>query len=138
MLSSLSCVDRARSVSSIRSTNLPCCAWRAINQLYSAVLAPPTCSDPVGDGAKRIRGFPALFAILLALSKTVLVASGRVAIFKREGMYDGARQASVVDRPISKYVCAMSKYFAPGVGRMSPRIARKELKVRNYTQLDSS
>lgn len=32
--------------------NLPF-VFLAINQLKRAVLAPPTCSDPVGDGAKR-------------------------------------------------------------------------------------
>ena len=31
-------------------------AWpRASNQLYKAVRAPPMCSAPVGDGAKRTR-----------------------------------------------------------------------------------
>ena len=45
-------VERSRSVSSIRSTSSPP-AWRASSQLNSAVRAPPMCSAPVGDGAKR-------------------------------------------------------------------------------------
>src|SRR5918992_5894185 len=36
----------------IRSTNSPP-EPRARSQLYSAVLAPPMCSTPVGEGAKR-------------------------------------------------------------------------------------
>ena len=47
-------VDRASSVSSRRSTNVP--PWpRASSQLNSAVLALPTCRCPVGLGAKRTR-----------------------------------------------------------------------------------
>src|SRR3954447_13032506 len=38
----------------MRSTNVPP-AWRAASQLYSAVRAPPMCSAPVGEGAKRTR-----------------------------------------------------------------------------------
>src|SRR5215471_5015067 len=45
-------VDRARSVSSMRSRNLPPW-WRAKSQLNSAVRAPPMCKNPVGEGAKR-------------------------------------------------------------------------------------
>src|SRR3989475_11269600 len=47
-----SSVERALSVSSIRRRNLPP-SLRAKSQLKSAVLAPPTCRYPVGDGAKR-------------------------------------------------------------------------------------
>src|SRR5262245_30695297 len=50
--STFSGVERSLSVSSIRSTNVPPDP-RARSQLYSAVRAPPTCSSPVGDGAKR-------------------------------------------------------------------------------------
>ena len=46
--------ERARSVSSMRSTKVPP-LWRASSQLKSAVRAPPTCRNPVGDGAKRTR-----------------------------------------------------------------------------------
>ena len=45
-------VERSRSVSSMRSTSSPP-QWRASSQLNSAVRAPPMCSAPVGDGAKR-------------------------------------------------------------------------------------
>jgi hypothetical protein len=47
---------RDASVSSIRSTSAPpdC---RATTQLKSADLAPPTWNMPVGDGAKRNRGW---------------------------------------------------------------------------------
>jgi hypothetical protein len=31
--------------------------WRAYNQLKINVLALPTCKNPVGEGAKRTRGF---------------------------------------------------------------------------------
>jgi len=31
--------------------------WRAYNQLKINVLALPTCRNPVGEGAKRTRGF---------------------------------------------------------------------------------
>src|SRR5438270_9271633 len=45
-------VDLTRSVSSMRSRNLP--PWcRANSQLKSAVRAPPMCRNPVGEGAKR-------------------------------------------------------------------------------------
>src|SRR5206468_3606173 len=47
-------VERALSVSSMRSRNLPP-SRRANSQLNSAVLAPPTCKYPVGDGANRTR-----------------------------------------------------------------------------------
>src|SRR5829696_6813387 len=50
--STFSAVERSRSVSSMRRTNSPP-EPRARSQLYSAVLAPPMCSTPVGDGAKR-------------------------------------------------------------------------------------
>src|SRR5229473_6605347 len=49
-----SSVERALSVSSIRSRNFPP-SRRANSQLNKAVLAPPTCRYPVGDGAKRTR-----------------------------------------------------------------------------------
>ena len=47
-------VERAVSVSSTRMMNLPPFFF-ARSQLKSAVRAPPTCSEPVGDGAKRVR-----------------------------------------------------------------------------------
>ncbi len=47
-------VDRSRSVSSMRSTKTPP-SFRAKSQLKRAVLAPPTCRYPVGEGAKRTR-----------------------------------------------------------------------------------
>ena len=47
-------VERSRSVSSIRRTSWPP-EPRARSQLYSAVLALPMCSAPVGDGGKRTR-----------------------------------------------------------------------------------
>src|SRR5690242_19274271 len=53
MIASTAClVDRARSVSSIRSRNLPPW-WRAKSQLKRAVRAPPIWRKPVGEGAKR-------------------------------------------------------------------------------------
>ena len=49
-----SSVERSASVSSMRRTNVP--SWpRASSQLKSAVRALPTCSWPVGLGAKRTR-----------------------------------------------------------------------------------
>ena len=51
---SASFVERATSVSSMRRTNVPP-APRASSQLKSAVRALPTCSCPVGLGAKRTR-----------------------------------------------------------------------------------
>ncbi len=45
-------VERSRSVSSMRSTIVPA-SWRASSQLNRAVLAPPMCRAPVGEGAKR-------------------------------------------------------------------------------------
>jgi hypothetical protein len=47
-------VERSRSVSSMRRTNVPPW-WRAKRKLKSAVRAPPTCRNPVGLGAKRVR-----------------------------------------------------------------------------------
>src|SRR4051812_17768404 len=52
MSSTFSGVERSRSVSSMRRTNWPPLP-RARSQLYSAVLAPPMCSTPVGEGANR-------------------------------------------------------------------------------------
>ena len=51
-----SCVERATSVSSMRSTNSPP-KWRANAHEYSAVRAVPRCRKPVGDGAIRVRIF---------------------------------------------------------------------------------
>src|SRR5206468_2593736 len=48
-----SSVERSRSVSSTRRMNLPPLR-RAYSQLKSAVRTPPTCSSPVGLGAKRV------------------------------------------------------------------------------------
>ncbi len=63
---SLSGVERSRSVSSIRSTNVPP-VWRATSQLNSAVRAPPTCRLPVGLGAKRTRAGPVTSGRSLAI-----------------------------------------------------------------------
>ena len=46
-------VDRSRSVSSMRRRNRPPRPL-AKSQLKSAVRAPPMCSAPVGEGAKRV------------------------------------------------------------------------------------
>src|SRR5690625_7019793 len=46
-------LERSRSVSSMRRTNCPPVA-RAASQANSAVLAPPICKSPVGEGAKRV------------------------------------------------------------------------------------
>src|SRR5262245_66119177 len=54
---------RAWSVSSMRSRNVPPIA-RAAAQLYIAVRAPPRCSGPVGDGAKRRRGEGLIIGVL--------------------------------------------------------------------------
>ena len=54
MAASDSRVDRSKSVSSMRSTNVPP-VRRASSQLKSAVRALPTCSCPVGLGANRTR-----------------------------------------------------------------------------------
>src|SRR3546814_2634195 len=53
MPAAYSSVDRAASVSSIRSKNRPP-FFRAQSQLWTAVRMLPTCSLPVGDGAKRV------------------------------------------------------------------------------------
>src|SRR6185437_14635153 len=55
MPSTISGVERSRSVSSILRTSVPP-SCRAKSQLNRAVRAPPTCKYPVGDGAKRTRG----------------------------------------------------------------------------------
>src|SRR3954454_21373803 len=47
------CVDRSRSVSSIRNSILPPC-FLEYSQLNSAVRAPPMWRKPVGEGAKRV------------------------------------------------------------------------------------
>src|ERR1700723_634939 len=49
-------VLRSTSVSSSRRIIVPP-LWRAYNQLKMKVRALPTCRNPVGDGAKRTRGF---------------------------------------------------------------------------------
>src|SRR6201987_3229063 len=53
MTRTASSVERSRSVSSTRRMNLPPLR-RAYSQLKSAVRTPPTCSRPVGLGAKRV------------------------------------------------------------------------------------
>ena len=52
--STFSGVERARSVSSIRRTNLPP-QWRAYSQQKSAVRTLPRCRTPIGLGANRVR-----------------------------------------------------------------------------------
>ena len=64
-----SLVERALSVSSIRSRNLPPW-WRANSQLNSAVRAPPICRKPVGEGAKRVTtGYRLRWSIFLACAQ---------------------------------------------------------------------
>src|SRR5579859_7519493 len=59
-------VERARSVSSRRSRNLPP-TCRAASQQTSAVRILPTCSRPVGEGAKRVMvGNPDVMTVPLA------------------------------------------------------------------------
>lgn len=53
--SSDSFVDLSMSVSSTLNTNLPSKEFLANSQLNKAVLAPPTCKFPVGDGANLTR-----------------------------------------------------------------------------------
>ena len=83
-------VDRASSVSSTRIKNLPP-VFFASNQLNSAVRAPPTCNEPVGDGANRTR----TGAILAAAIITTFPRRER--LLKRHGrlapMRAGARNA---------------------------------------------
>ena len=67
MLCSLSRVDLAVSVSSTRKMNFPF-VFFAYNQLNNAVLAPPTCKLPVGDGANRTRTVPSFGGILISTS----------------------------------------------------------------------
>src|SRR5215467_14191906 len=50
----ISSLERSTSVSSMRRMKTPFC-FRANSQSNRAVLAPPTCRYPVGDGAKRTR-----------------------------------------------------------------------------------
>src|SRR5262249_465852 len=50
----ISSLERSTSVSSIRRMKTPLC-FRANSQSNRAVLAPPTCRYPVGEGAKRTR-----------------------------------------------------------------------------------
>ena len=71
IFSSLSRVERAKSVSSIRNTNVPF-SLRANNQLNKAERAPPMWNGPVGLGAKRT--FMELMIIpLLHIQKRQLV-----------------------------------------------------------------
>eukprot|EP00966_Prymnesium_polylepis_P073966 1716429-Prymnesium_polylepis.1 len=53
-------VLRAVSVSSTRMMKSPLCCFAA-SHAKSAVRAPPTCSEPVGEGAKRVRTRPSAF-----------------------------------------------------------------------------
>mmetsp|Transcript_15232 Transcript_15232/g.43319 ORF Transcript_15232/g.43319 Transcript_15232/m.43319 type:complete len:220 (+) Transcript_15232:1173-1832(+) len=66
-------VDLALSVSSTRRIIFPPMFF-AKSQLKSAVLAPPTCSEPVGDGAKRTRTPPSLVAAAAASEETCAAA----------------------------------------------------------------
>src|SRR3954451_20343703 len=69
-------VERSRSVSSMRRTNVPP-SWRAASQLNSAVRGPPMCSAPVGEGAKRRRIAPdASFARRMLIGAHVSPAGG--------------------------------------------------------------
>src|SRR5215208_2709929 len=74
--STFSGVERSRSVSSMRSTSSP--PWRrARSQLYSAVRAPPMCSTPVGDGAKRTLTTAMLIGAHVSTAGGLVQAHGR-------------------------------------------------------------
>src|SRR5690606_16248787 len=69
-------VERARSVSSIRSRNFPPFR-RANSQLNKAVRAPPMCRNPVGEGAKRVTtGRAPLAAASAAVSLPLAIGPG--------------------------------------------------------------
>src|SRR5215213_2693936 len=62
----------------MRRTNVPFCP-RARSQLYSAVLAPPMCSAPVGDGANLTLIFSMLVGGHISASGGLVAAHSRAA-----------------------------------------------------------
>src|SRR4051812_37087341 len=80
----------------MRRTSVPP-AWRAASQLYSAVRAPPMCSAPVGEGAKRTRmDGPALYSppgLGTRLEDHVDRRLGRAAHAREAGLGQHAAQA---------------------------------------------
>src|SRR4029077_1740268 len=66
----------------MRSTRVP--PWpRAKSQLYSAVLAPPMCRAPVGDGAKRTRTGIDGSELILLIGAHVSTGGGLVRAIER-------------------------------------------------------
>src|SRR4051794_25937926 len=90
-------VERSRSVSSMRSTNVPP-SWRAASQLNSAVRALPMCSAPVGEGAKRTRiATDASFARAMLIGAHVSPAGGPAKAVER-GEEQGAQAIQIFNQ----------------------------------------
>src|SRR5882762_10896103 len=106
-------VERALSVSSMRSRNFPP-SRRAKSQLKSAVRAPPTWRYPVGEGAKRSRGF-GLLVISDSRMKSGSTLEARTRRAEREGFEPSIR--------VSTYAGLANRCLKP-LGHLSWRISR--------------
>src|SRR3954447_23017044 len=80
----------------MRSTNVPP-AWRAASQLYRAVRAPPMCSAPVGEGAKRTRMTPILESPAMLIGAHVSPAGGPAKAVER-GRAKGCRAIQIFNQ----------------------------------------
>src|SRR5882762_5843460 len=105
-------VERALSVSSMRSRNFPP-SRRAKSQLKSAVRAPPTWRYPVGEGAKRSRGF-GLLVISDSRMKSGSTLEARTRRAEREGFEPSIR--------VSTYAGLANRCLKP-LGHLSWRIS---------------
>lgn len=72
MESVYSCLERKRSVSSMRRWKWPP-KWRASSQQKMAVRAPPMCRCPVGLGAKRVTTFMVNYGHMVPEGKCALL-----------------------------------------------------------------
>src|SRR4249919_1595620 len=114
---------RVRSVSSIRSTNVPP-VERANAQSYRAVRTLPTCRSPLGEGANRTLTPPP------GTPPCSLTAGHRVG--ERSDVLDGHRYlVSVLKgadpgrRPGEQHVAGEQRHHAAGVGHQRPHIVQQ-------------
>src|SRR5215467_12816634 len=115
-------VTRVRSVSSIRSTNVPP-VERANAQSYSAVRTLPTCRSPLGDGANRTLTPP-------GPAPWSVTAGHRVG--ERPDVLDGHRYlVSVLERadsrggPGEQHVARKQRHHATGIGDQRRRVVQQ-------------
>src|SRR6516164_5725140 len=124
-------VTRVRSVSSIRSTNVPP-VERANAQSYSAVRTLPTCRSPLGEGANRTLTppGPAPFRPPPGAAPWSVTAGHRIG--ERPDVLDGHRYlVSILERtdsrggPGEQHVAGEQRHYATGVGDQRRRVVQQ-------------